>query len=129
LGHTAALKEQDGAAMSIGRWDSFLNIYAERDRREGTAMEQDLQEVIDDLVIKMQIVQQLQPPEYNLLFLGDPTWMTIALEGCLEDGGHMVTKTTFCFLHTLTNLGHAPEPKLTVLWAKSLPNTFKEYSA
>ena len=129
FGYLGALKEQNGAANSIGRISSFIDIYIERDIREKTLDEISAQELIDDLVVKMRLVRHLRTPEYNNLFAGDPVWVTCSLAGMSEDGRTMVTKTCFRFLNTLYNLGPSAEPNITVLWADGLPRGFKEYCA
>jgi formate C-acetyltransferase len=127
--YLGAIKEQNGAAMSLGRVSTFLDIYFERDRRAGLLGEAEVQELVDDLVIKLRIVRFLRPPEYNQLFSGDPTWVTEAIGGMGEDGRPLVTRTSFRFLQTLYNLGPAPEPNLTVLWSPRLPAGFKSFCA
>ncbi len=127
--YLGAIKEQNGAAMSFGRTSSFFDIYLERDLRAGILDEQGAQELIDDLVIKLRMARQLRTPDYNDLFAGDPTWVTESLGGMACDGRTLVTKTSFRFLNTLRNLGPAPEPNLTVLWSKDLPQHWKDFCA
>ncbi|WP_240842560.1 formate C-acetyltransferase [Acidaminobacter sp. JC074] len=126
-GYLAAIKEQNGAAMSLGRVSTFFDIYIQRDIEEGLITESQAQEYMDDFVIKLRMARQLRTPEYNELFAGDPLWITESLGGIGLDGRPLVSKTTYRFLHTLTNLGPAPEPNMTVLWSKSLPESFKAY--
>ena len=127
--YLAANKEQNGAAMSLGRVSTFLDIYAERDLRDGRLDESGAQEIVDQFVIKLRTMRHLRTPEYNELFAGDPMWITESVGGMCEDGRPLVTKNSFRFLHTLYDLGTAPEPNLTILWSEKLPDAFKRYAA
>ena len=127
--YLAAVKEQNGAAMSLGRTSTFLDIYFERDLKDGTLTESQAQEIIDDFVIKLRIVRFLRTPEYDDLFAGDPTWVTESIAGMGDDGRPLVTKTSFRFLHTLYNLGPAPEPNLTIWYSPRLPENFRRFAA
>ena len=129
FGYLAAIKEQNGAAMSLGRVSTFLDIYFERDIKNGVITEQRAQEIMDDFVIKLRITRQLRTPEYNDLFGGDPTWTTESVGGMGEDGRTLVTKNSYRMLNTLYTLGSAPEPNLTILWSKNLPDAFKRFCA
>lgn len=129
FGYLAAIKEQNGAAMSIGRTSTFLDIYIERDLKGGVLTEEEAQELIDHFIMKLRLVKFARTPEYNELFSGDPTWVTESIGGMGIDGRTLVTKNSFRYLHTLENLGTAPEPNLTVLWSKRLPHNFKQYCA
>lgn len=129
FGYLAAIKENNGAAMSLGRTSTFLDIYIEKDIEKGILTEEEAQEIIDQFIIKLRLARHLRTPEYNELFAGDPTWVTEALGGMLDESRSLVTKTCFRYLHTLTNLGSAPEPNMTVLWADKLPENWKKYCA
>ena len=128
FGYLAAVKEQNGAAMSLGRTSTFLDIYAERDLKEGRYTEQEIQEMVDQFIIKLRIVRFLRTLDYDNIFAGDPVWVTESIGGMGLDGRHMVTKMSYRFLHTLENLGPAPEPNLTILWSTRLPENFKHFA-
>ena len=129
LAFLAAVKEQDGAAMSLGNVSSFFDVYIERDLQNGTLTEKQAQELVDHFVMKLRLVRHLRMDEYNQLFAGDPTWVTEVIGGMFKDGKHKVTKTSFRFLQTLYNLGPAPEPNLTILWHENLPEGFKKFAS
>ena len=129
FGYLAAVKEQNGAAMSLGRTSTFIDIYAERDLKNGTFTEEEIQEFVDHFIMKLRLVKFARTPEYNALFSGDPTWVTVSIGGMGIDGRTMVTKMSFRYLHTLENLGTAPEPNMTVLWSTRLPKNFKRFCA
>ena len=129
FGYLAAVKEQNGAAMSLGRTSTFIDCFAERDLQNGTFTEEQIQEFIDHFIMKLRLIKFARTPEYNALFAGDPVWVTESMAGVGVDGRHMVTKSSFRYLHTLENLGAAPEPNLTVLWSTRLPQGFKKYCA
>ena len=129
FGYLAAIKTQNGAAMSVGRVSTFLDIYIKRDMDKGILTEQEAQELIDHFTMKLRMVKFARIPSYNQLFSGDPVWATLDVAGTGVDGRSMVTKTDFRFLHTLENMGPAPEPNLTVFYSSKLPQTFKDYAA
>ena len=129
FGYLAAVKEQNGAAMSLGRTTTFLDIYSERDLKEGRFTESEIQEFVDHFIMKLRLIKFARTPEYNALFSGDPQWVTESIGGVAIDGRHMITKMAYRYLHTLNNLGAAPEPNLTVLWSTKLPETFKRFCA
>ena len=129
FGYLGAIKEQNGAAMSLGRTSTFLDIYAERDLRKGLYTEREIQEMVDHFIMKLRMVKFARTPEYNQLFSGDPQWVTESIGGVAIDGRHLVTKMSYRYLHTLKNLGPSPEPNLTVLWSIHLPDNFKRFCA
>ena len=129
FGYLGAIKEQNGAAMSLGRTSTFLDIYAERDLKRGLYTEQEIQEMVDHFIMKLRMVKFARTPEYNQLFSGDPQWVTESIGGVAIDGRHLVTKMSYRYLHTLSNLGPSPEPNLTVLWSVHLPMNFKRFCA